>query len=73
MKRWLAFLPLVALAGLGAVFAVYGLHHDPHYIPNARVGQVMPDATLPPLGGGAPVRLSGVVRPATLVIFYASW
>ncbi len=73
MKRWIAILPLAALAGLGAVFAAYGLHHNPHYIPNARVGQAMPDASLPPLDGGGPVRLSSVVRPATLVNFYASW
>ena len=73
MKRWLAILPLAALAGLGAVFAVYGLHHNPHYIPDARVGQVMPDETLPPLDGGAPVRLRGATQPATLVNFYASW
>lgn len=73
MKRWIAILPLAALGGLGAVFAAYGLHHNPHYIPDARVGQAMPDATLPPLAGGAPVRLSSVARPATLVNFYASW
>ena len=73
MKRWIAVLPLAALLALGAVFATYGLRHDPHYIPNARVGQPMPDATLPPLAGGAPVRLSSVVAPATLVNFYASW
>ncbi|QUD87032.1 redoxin family protein [Phenylobacterium montanum] len=73
MKRWIAFLPLAALLVLGGLFAAYGLRHDPRYIPNARVGQAMPDAVLPPLSGGAPVRLSSVVQPATLVNFYASW
>ncbi|HEY2659154.1 MAG TPA: redoxin family protein [Caulobacteraceae bacterium] len=73
MKRWIAILPLVALLGLGAVFAIYGLHHNPHYTPDARVGQALPDVTLPPLAGGAPVRLHSAVQPATLVNFYASW
>ncbi len=73
MKRWIAILPLAALAGLGAVFAAYGLHHNPHYIPNARVGQPLPDVTLPPLAGGAPVRLHDAAPPSTLVNFYASW
>ena len=73
MKRWIAVLPLAALVALGAVFAVYGLHHNPHYVPTARVGQPLPDVTLPPLQGGAPVRLKTAVGPATLVNFYASW
>ena len=73
MKRWMAVLPLAALLALGAVFGFYGLHHNPHYTPDARVGQVLPDVTLPALDGGAPVRLHGAVQPATLVNFYASW
>lgn len=73
MKRWIAILPLAALGALAAVFAVYGLHHNPHYTPTARVGQPLPDVTLPPLQGGAPVHLQTVVGPATLVNFYASW
>jgi len=32
MRRWQAILPLAAL---GALFAGFGLHHDPHFSPDA--------------------------------------
>jgi cytochrome c biogenesis protein CcmG/thiol:disulfide interchange protein DsbE len=73
VKRWIAALPLVALAVLAVLFATFGLHHDPHFNPDALVGQPTPDLTLPALAGGAPVRLRGEVRPATLINFFASW
>jgi len=73
MKRWMAALPLVALLALGAVFAGYGLRHDPHYTPNVMVGHALPDVTLAQLNGGPPVALRSVAAPGTLVNFYASW
>jgi cytochrome c biogenesis protein CcmG/thiol:disulfide interchange protein DsbE len=74
MKRWIALIPLVALAGLAAVFA-WRLRdgHDARYIPAALVGKPMPDETLPALSGGAATPLKGQVQPATLVNFFASW
>ncbi|MDR3512661.1 MAG: DsbE family thiol:disulfide interchange protein [Caulobacteraceae bacterium] len=74
MKRWLAIVPLAVLAALAALFAAR-LHKgaDPHYTPDALVGKPLPDSILPPLAGGAPVRLRGQAPPATLVNFFASW
>jgi cytochrome c biogenesis protein CcmG/thiol:disulfide interchange protein DsbE len=73
MKRWWAILPLAALGALALLFAGFGLRHDPHFSPNALVGQATPDLALPLLAGGAPVRLRGEARPATLINFFASW
>lgn len=74
MRRWIAVVPLVALAALAALFAAR-LHKgaDPHYTPDALVGKPLPDSVLPPLAGGQPVRLRAQVQPATLVNFFASW
>lgn len=74
MRRWIAVIPLVLLAGLAVLFALR-LHNGegPHYTPAALVGQTMPDAVLPPLAGGDPVRLRDQAQPATLVNFFASW
>jgi len=47
MNRWLAALPLIALAALAVLFAGYALHRDPHVIPKALVGKSLPDLTLP--------------------------
>ena len=73
MKRWIAVLPLAVLALLGVLFATFGLHHDPHVTPAALVGKPLPDRTLPPLDGGAPVRLREQVKGPTLVNVFASW
>jgi len=73
MTRWIAALPLVALALLAAVFAGYSLHHDPHVNPSALVGKPLPDLSLPPLDGGPPRRLRSDAGPATLVNFYGSY
>ena len=73
MRRWLAASPLMVLAVLAAMFGVYALRHDPHYIPAALVGQPMPQETLTPLGGGAPQMMSVVAPPGTLINFFASW
>ncbi len=74
MNRWVAALPLVAVAGLAILFAGYALHHDPHVQPQALVGKPMPDLTLPSLDDGAQVRLKDALKDGpVLVNFYASW
>jgi cytochrome c biogenesis protein CcmG/thiol:disulfide interchange protein DsbE len=66
--------PLALFAALAVLFALrLRAGTDPHYIPAALVGKPMPDAVLPPLAGGAPVRLRDQVAPASLVNFFASW
>ena len=72
MKRWIALLPLLIGAALAVLFVVR-LPHDPHYTPAALVGKQMPDESLTPLAGGAPVRLSAVTQPGVVVNFFASW
>ena len=32
MSRWLAFLPLVAILALGALFGLYALHRNPQVL-----------------------------------------
>jgi cytochrome c biogenesis protein CcmG/thiol:disulfide interchange protein DsbE len=74
MTRWLALLPLVALAALAVLFAGYALHHDPHVVPEALVGKQMPDVTLASLDDGSPVRLHDALKHGpVLVNFFASW
>lgn len=73
MKRWIAALPLLALLGLGVVFATFGLHHDPHFIPDAMVGQPAPAETLPRLDGHGAADLRAQVSGPTLVTFFGSW
>jgi len=74
LTRWLAALPLAALAALGVLFAVYALNRNPHVEPQAMVGKPVPALTLPVLDGGRaqPVRAVLGGKPA-LVNFYASW
>ena len=72
MKRWLALLPLAALVVLAVLF-LNRLPHDPHVNPAAMVGQAVPEESLPPLAGGAPIKLRSEARPATLINFFASW
>ncbi|HEX3886495.1 MAG TPA: DsbE family thiol:disulfide interchange protein [Phenylobacterium sp.] len=74
MTRWLAALPLVALAALALLFAGYALHHDPHVIPKALVGKTMPDLTLPTLEGDSEAHLRDALKQGpVLVNFFASW
>ena len=74
MSRWLALLPLVVIVGLGALFGLFALHHDPQIQPQALVGKAMPDLTLPSLEDGAPVRLrDAAAKGPMLVNFFASW
>ena len=73
MKRWIAALPLAALAALAVLFATFGLHHDPHVTPTALIGKPLPGRALTPLTGGAPVPLPAEVQGPTLVNAFASW
>ncbi|MFI4965933.1 MAG: DsbE family thiol:disulfide interchange protein [Caulobacterales bacterium] len=74
MSRWLAALPLIALAALAILFAGYALHHDPHVIPEALVGKQMPDVTLASLDDGSPIHLRDALKQGpVLVNFFASW
>ena len=74
MSRWLAFLPLVAILALGALFGLYALNRDPQVQPQALVGKAMPDLTLPSLEDGTPVRLRDAAAQGPILInFFASW
>ncbi|MDB5440377.1 MAG: thiol:disulfide interchange protein [Caulobacteraceae bacterium] len=83
MRRLIAFVPLVVLAALAALFFGYGLHRQTEITPNAMVGKTMPDMPLPRLEDNAPVTLSQAVAEAglgadgvrgpVLINFYASW
>lgn len=74
MSRWLAVLPLVALAGLAALFYFFALRHDPQVQPQALVGRPVPDLSLPTLAEGRPVRLAEIAAEGpVLVNFFASW
>lgn len=74
MNRWLALLPLVALAALAVLFGVYSLKRDPQVQPDALVGKPVPELTLPRLDDGrsAPLRAALGEGPA-LVNIFASW
>lgn len=73
MKRLVAFLPLVALIALAAVFALWGLKHDPQIKPAALVGRPVPAVMLQPLDGGPPVNLRDVAKGPVLINGFASW
>ena len=73
MKRWLAFLPLVALALLAALFIGYSLKRNPQVQPSAMVGKPMPALSLPDLTTGRPVAMAEAARGPVLVNYFASW
>jgi cytochrome c biogenesis protein CcmG/thiol:disulfide interchange protein DsbE len=74
MRRWLAALPLIALAALAVLFAAYSLHRNPQVDPQATVGKPMPALSLPGLNDGRPHALAAAKGPGVaLVNFYASW
>jgi cytochrome c biogenesis protein CcmG/thiol:disulfide interchange protein DsbE len=74
MNRWIAFLPLAALAALAVLFAGYALHRDPHVQPHTLVGKPMPDLTLPDLTTGQPARLKDQLATGPVIVnFFASW
>jgi len=77
MSRWLAFLPLVVLAALAALFIGWSLKRDPDVKPAALVGRPVPETVLPMLatdGTGAVLDLktAGRGRPMLINVF-ASW
>jgi cytochrome c biogenesis protein CcmG/thiol:disulfide interchange protein DsbE len=73
MKRLLAFAPLLVLAGLIALFALYALNRDPEVKPDALVGRPLPQAMLPTLTGGEALPLRAAVEGPTVVNVFASW
>jgi cytochrome c biogenesis protein CcmG/thiol:disulfide interchange protein DsbE len=74
MSRWFAALPLIAIVAMAIFFAGYALHRDPHVVPQAMVGQQMPDVSLPSFDGDAEVRLRDALEQGpVLVNFFASW
>lgn len=75
MSRWLAFLPIVALVALGGLFYFYALQRsDSKYQPQALVGRMVPDVTLPTLAEGQPLRIRAAAVDGPIVVnFFASW
>lgn len=73
MKRWLAFLPLAALALMAVLFVGYSLKRNPQVQPDAMVGKPMPALSLPDLATGRPVALAEAAKGPVLVNFFASW
>lgn len=72
MKRLAAFLPLIALILLAAVFAGKSLWRDTQVETHAMVGKPLPAVMLPGLDGGAPGPVKAGKGPY-LVNFFASW
>lgn len=73
MSRWLAAMPLIALAALALLFGLFALKHDPRVEPQALVGKPMPDLVLPTLDDGRSLRLREAARGPLLVNIFASW
>ena len=74
MSRWLAALPLVALAALALLFGLYALKRDPQVQPQALVGKPVPNLTLPTLAEGQPVNLREAADEGRMIVnFFASW
>lgn len=73
MKRLLAFLPLIALVALAALFIGWSLKRDPQFKPDALVGKPVPASLVTPLDGGPPVALNSAIRGPALVNVFASW
>jgi cytochrome c biogenesis protein CcmG, thiol:disulfide interchange protein DsbE len=72
MRRLVALLPLAVLVVLAVLFATFGLHHDPHFTPDALVGQQAPDAVLPRLDGSGRDHLAGAIKGPALVNYFFS-
>lgn len=73
MKRWLAVIPLIVLAGAAVMFWGKSLHRDVQYQPTELVGQMTPVVSLTPLGGGDPVSLQNAVKGPVLINVFGSW
>ena len=73
MRRILPFLPVVALVLLGALFAGYGLHHDPQVQPNALIGKPLPTKAWPQLDGGPPVQTAPLLggKPGLVNVWFS--
>jgi cytochrome c biogenesis protein CcmG/thiol:disulfide interchange protein DsbE len=75
-SRWLLFVPIVAFAGLAALFFIRLHSGDASLLPSALIGRPVPRFDLPPLAGVATPGLSDVdLRQGrvTLVNVFASW
>ena len=75
-SRWLVFLPLVAFAGLAALFFIRLYAGDASLLPSALIGRAAPHFDLPPLAGMSTPGLSDAdLRQGrvTLVNVFASW
>lgn len=76
MKRFLAFAPLVLLAGLLAVLSWYNFHKRERYEPRTMVGQSVPAVALTDLQDGTQVDLKSLAAAYNhpiLVNVFASW
>ena len=73
MRRLIAFAPLLVLAALIGLFAVFALHRDPAVKPDALVGKPLPQLMLPTLTGGQATPLRAAVEGVTVVNVFASW
>ncbi|WP_397400468.1 DsbE family thiol:disulfide interchange protein [Phenylobacterium sp.] len=74
MNRWLAILPLVALVAMGGLFYFYALKRDPQVQPQALVGKMVPDLSLPTLDEGQPMRIRELAAEGPMVVnVFASW
>ena len=73
MKRWLAVIPLLILAGAAVMFYVKSLHREVQYQPAELVGQMTPDVALTPLRGGDPVSLKVAAKGPVLINVFGSW
>ena len=73
MKRLAAFAPVAILVALGLLFALFGLRHDPKFLPRALVGKPVPEVVLPTLADGLPDTLSDPGGRPYLVNVFASW
>ena len=74
MRRWLAFLPALALVALIAVSAfvlMRGSH--PPTVTGGEIDRPEPNYALARLGGGAPVTNAALAGHAHLVNMFASW
>lgn len=73
MNRLVTLLPLLVLAALIGLFAVFSLERSPEVRPDALVGRPLPQLTLPTLVGGEAAPLRAAVEGPTLVNVFASW
>jgi len=73
MKRLLAFLPLVILVALAALFIGWSLKRDPQFRPDALVGKPLPAVAVTPFAGGPTIPLNTAVEGPALVNVFASW